>query len=94
MEVRAYINASMKKRILFLTLLGTLIFSVSSAVQAQDVQLGLSVSDDGLKVTVYLISDPACSPSGSDGISQGTVTIRWPKGDTALESRFHFSQPM
>jgi len=56
---------------------GTFSSKVLGSSVGSDVQLGLSVSDDGLKITTYLISEPICSGSG---ISQATVTIRWAKG--------------
>lgn len=84
MEVLANIYSNMKKQLLLFSFIGAFFLSMPIISQAQDVQLGLSVSDDGLLVTAYLISEPACSPTGADGISQGTVTIRWPKGETPL----------
>lgn len=84
MEVQANIYSNMKKQLLLFSFISAFFLSMPIISQAQDVQLGLSVSDDGLLVTTYLISEPACSPTGADGISQGTVTIRWPKGETPL----------
>jgi len=57
--------------------------SGSSSVVDNSIQLGLSMSEEGKILTTYLKSDPICS---GDGISQGTVTIRWPKNGTALLS--------
>jgi len=53
---------------------------VVTALNGQDVKVGLMTNDDGRELIAYLISEPQCN---GQGISQASLTIRWEKGTAA-----------